>query len=214
MRPSSFFTCNLLAAIIAISTALLTTVGLFAETGLPEIITAFGLRLVAVTAGLAILIGLINLFWVHLGRLFRWQKGSIYSLVLLLTAITVIVIRVLNLETSDTGEAFSPRLFEALQVSLEASLAGLASFFLVYALYRYTQGAWTWNGCLFIAAFMIALMGAIPFPGLELMAGLRTWLLEIPSTAGARGILIGIALATLTVGLRVLVGQDQSYRES
>jgi hypothetical protein len=57
------------------------------------------------------------------------------------------------------------------------------------------------------------LIGALPLPGLSLMAGLRDWLMAVPVSAGARGILLGIALATIVTGVRVLIGQDRSYRE-
>jgi hypothetical protein len=41
----------------------------------------------------------------------------------------------------------------------------------------------------------------------------RDWLLAVPVSAGARGILLGIALATVVTGVRVLIGQDRSYRD-
>ena len=36
--------------------------------------------------------------------------------------------------------------------------------------------------------------------------------MTVPVSAGARGMLLGIALATVVTGLRVLLGQDRSYR--
>jgi len=38
-------------------------------------------------------------------------------------------------------------------------------------------------------------------------------MLSVPVSAGARGILLGIALAITVAGVRVLIGQDRSYRE-
>jgi hypothetical protein len=37
--------------------------------------------------------------------------------------------------------------------------------------------------------------------------------MPFPFSAGGRGILLGIALATLVTGVRVLIGQDRSYGE-
>jgi hypothetical protein len=56
------------------------------------------------------------------------------------------------------------------------------------------------------------LLGWIPLDNTEAFADVRNWLVEVPVSAGTRGILIGVALGTVTVGVRVLVGQDRSFR--
>jgi hypothetical protein len=45
------------------------------------------------------------------------------------------------------------------------------------------------------------------------LPSLRDWLLAVPTTAGARGILLGTTLGTLMVGLRVLVGVEWPPRK-
>ena len=40
---------------------------------------------------------------------------------------------------------------------------------------------------------------------------LRPWIQHVFALGGARGILIGVALGTLTTGLRVLFGVDRPY---
>jgi hypothetical protein len=198
---------------MASATALVTMIGLFVTSGTPEVLTAVGLQIVVVTAALAMVIGILNLASVHLGRLRRGEKGWFYSLIVILAMVAVIVVRAVDLRTSDTDEAVSLILFDAVQVSLESALAGLMFFFLVYAAYRMMRQRVTWSGCLFISALLIVLMGWLPLQESNLVNDLRDWLLEIPATAGSRGILIGIALGTVTVGLRVLIGQDRAYRE-
>ena len=37
--------------------------------------------------------------------------------------------------------------------------------------------------------------------------------MTVPVNAGASGILLGIALATVVAGVRVLIGQDRTYGE-
>jgi hypothetical protein len=39
----------------------------------------------------------------------------------------------------------------------------------------------------------------------------RPWITQVLALGGARGILIGVALGTLTTGLRVLFGADRPY---
>jgi hypothetical protein len=40
---------------------------------------------------------------------------------------------------------------------------------------------------------------------------IRPWIQQVLALGGARGILIGVALGTLTTGLRVLFGADRPY---
>ena len=56
-------------------------------------------------------------------------------------------------------------------------------------------------------------LGALPLPEVAPLAEVRAWLMAVPVSAGARGILLGIALATGVTGIRVFIGQDRSFRE-
>jgi hypothetical protein len=46
---------------------------------------------------------------------------------------------------------------------------------------------------------------------LPLVGNLRTWIVQVPSVGGARGILLGVALGTIATGLRILMGSDRPY---
>ena len=69
-----------------------------------------------------------------------------------------------------------------------------------------------WN-VLFTAAVVVALLGWLPVRELDVLADVREWIVRVPVSAGARGILLGVALGTVTVGVRVLLGQDRSLRD-
>jgi uncharacterized membrane protein YhaH (DUF805 family) len=205
---------NVFSAAIAASTAVLTIAGLYATSSLPESLAAILLQIIVVTAALAVLIGLLNLLSVHLRRMQDRERGAVYSLFTIVSAIAVIVIHVLDVRTTDGGEkSVSGVLFETIQVSLESALGGLLFFFLVYAVYRMMRDSVTWQGLIFTVAVLLILIGWLPLSGLTFFENLRDWLLEVPVTAGARGVLIGIALGTVVVGTRVLIGQERAYRE-
>lgn len=205
---------NVLAAVIAISFAIVTIGGLYASSNIAEVLTAVLLQIVIVTAAVAVIIGILNLLTVHWGRLRRLERGAFYSLVVIASAAAVIVVHFLDIRTNDAAEKpISGAIFEAVQVSLESALAGLMFFFLVYAAYRMMRDRVTISGCLFTMAVLVILGGWLPMRDLEALQNLREWLLEVPVTAGARGLLIGIALGTVTVSLRVLIGQERAYRE-
>jgi hypothetical protein len=208
---------NFLATVTVISVGIVTLIGLVSKPGTtPATLSNYGIRLVAVVAALAVLIGILNLIGVHMGRFVRSEHGWPYSIVTLICMLAVIVLRVLDradVWSGDLkGEQMSQRVFEAVQVSLESALAALLVFFLVYAAYRLMRREVTIWRVLFSATVIVVLLGWIPLDNTEAIADVRNWLVEVPVSAGARGILIGVALGTVTVGVRVLVGQDRSFR--
>ena len=63
-----------------------------------------------------------------------------------------------------------------------------------------------------VVGLLIVLIGALPL-GVAPLSDFTNWIMAVPVDAGARGILLGISLATAVTGLRILVGQDRSYGE-
>lgn len=209
---------NFLATVVVISSGLITLIGLLSEEGSTSADTAqFLIQLVTVIAAVAVLVGLVNLAAVHLGRFVRAEHGWPYSLLVLATALAVGVLRILDraeIWSGDLeGEQISVRVFESVQVSLESALAALLVFFLVYAAYRLMRDRVTvWN-LLFSLTVIVVLVGWIPFEDMDVLRDVRDWVVRVPASAGTRGLLIGVGLGTLTVGVRVLIGQDRSFRD-
>jgi hypothetical protein len=172
------------------------------------------LQLVTITIGLTIILGIFNLLAVHLGRIIRrgdvhrqtHQASRVYSLVLLLSFGLVIATYLLDRDTNTI-------LLEDVQFSLESALAGLLLFALVFGAYQMMRHRVTLTGILFVLTVLVVLLGALSIDSVREIRDLRDWLMEIPVSAGARGLLLGIALATLVTGMRVLIGIDRSYRE-
>ena len=172
------------------------------------------LQLVAITVAVTVLIGILNLLSVHLGRIGQRKGGWGYSIVLVISMLAVIILTILERANILSGSpSITTLLLENVQVSIESALAGLLLFALVYGAYRVLRNRLTGWGVLFTLALLIILMAALPLPGFQLLSNVRDWLMDVPVSAGARGILLGIALATVVTGVRVLTGQDRSYRE-
>lgn len=212
---------NLLSALFAtfaIITAFITILGLWLEdTVLGEAVDKL-LQVVAVTIVLAVVLGIWNLLTVHLGRLTRGKGGWVYSLITLVTAIAVIIIQVLDEMDAWGGdladEKLSPILFKTFEVSIEAALAGLIGFFLIFAAYRLLSRRAQWSSYVFVLTVLIGLLGWVQLADVTFFAELNDWVMRVPALAGSRGILIGIGLASIIVGVRTLTGTDQAYRES
>ena len=209
-----------LSTIIVIFIGFVTLLGLLISanpiiglTPIPVMVPVF-LELVSITIAVTVLIGIFNLLAVHLGRLFGRKPGWIYSFFLLISLLGVIILTILErLDVLNLEPALTTILLEQVQVSIESALAGLLLFALVYGASRVLRKRTSGWGLLFVVALLIVLIGALPLPDLALVATVRDWLLAVPVSAGARGILLGIALATVVTGIRVLIGQDRSYRE-
>ena len=167
-------------------------------------IAALLVRVVMVVLAVTVLVGVFNLLTVHATRIRK--PGGIYSIVLILSFMGVIITYMFRRDISMI-------LLEDVQVSIESALAGLVFFALVFGAYRMLRRRVTWAGVLFVTVILIVLVAALPLPGTGFVGTIRDWLMSIPVSAGARGILLGIALATLVTGVRVLTGQDRSFRE-
>ena len=159
------------------------------------------LRLVAITVAVTIIIGIINLLHVHLGRGLRRQFYSIVMLASFAFTVYWYVTR-----QGDTS------LLAAVQVPIESALAALLFLSMVQGGARVLKKRADIWGLLFVTVMVIVLLGTLPLPSLAPLRAWSDWLMDIPVSAGARAILLGIALATVVTGTRILLGQDRSYR--
>lgn len=202
-------------AALAIIIGLLTLVGLLVG-GIPGVFADFFLRITPVLVAVALLIGILNLIFVHLSRIARRRRGWPYSIVLLLAFTLVVTLAIIG-RTQPNAPAVrqaSVVLLDTVQVSLESAFAALLLFALVYGAARMLRQQVTWTGLLFTGVLLLVLIAALPLPALsDRLRGIMDWLYAVPVEAGARGLLLGIALATVVAGIRVLTGQERSYRE-
>jgi hypothetical protein len=220
-RPRRLSFNSILLAIIAIPIALVTLLALAPLPGLPDAspLSQTIVQIVTVAGAIAVIVGILNLLSVHLRKLAAMQSVSaLYSGITLLTLIVVLVLHFLELRgtltVGGTGNqpALTLRLMDVLQVVIESALAGLLFFFLVYSAYRMMRRRVSIWGVIFIITLLIVLLGYALPPG-SILASLRDWVLRVPVAAGTRGLLIGVAIGTISVGVRGLIGQDRIFRE-
>jgi hypothetical protein len=178
------------------------------------------ITLVSITAAFAVLLGVVNLLRVHLQNI-RQRRRMVYSILTIAVFLLIVVVRIVERLNQQygwftIGDTRTPiitlTLLDSLQVAVESALAGMLFFFLVFAAFRMMRrGVTVWNA-LFVMTLLLVL-AAYALPGIGLLGAVRDWLLAVPVTAGTRGLLIGIALGTLFVGIRVLIGQERTFRE-
>ena len=159
------------------------------------------LRLVVIVVALSIVIGIANLLFVHVSRL---SRGKFYSAVLLASFGFTVYWYVT--QQGDTS------LMEAVQLPIESALAALLFLSLVHGGSRVMGKRNDIWGLLFVAVVAVVLLASLPLPELAPVKAWSDWLMRIPVSAGARAMLLGIALGMVVTGVRVVLGQDRSYR--
>jgi hypothetical protein len=152
---------------------------------------------------------MVNVLTVHLGKLYGREKGWGYSMVLLGALFFTLAVGFL---TGGPTSAWVQDLFETVLFPLEATLFSLLAFFVVTAAYRAFRVKSFETG-LFVVFGILVLLGQVPVGAMlwDQLPVIRDWVLDVPALAGARGILLGVALGTVATGLRVLLGLDRPY---
>jgi hypothetical protein len=101
-------------------------------------------------------------------------------------------------------------LFNNAYLPLQSAFFALVAFFLATAAYRALRARSIETTWMLVAA-LIVFLGQTPL--FNALTQLKEWILNVPSTAGARGILLGVAIGTIATGLRLIVGLDRPYSE-
>ena len=226
---------NILATVVAMSAGLVVALAYFIPTSLPVVGPLFTtlrlalVSLVSLLAAWAVLAGALNLLIVHSRKFAGQAPGGLYSLFVVLGLLGVVVGNLIAPLLSPTAGGAAGGLNRALLTygltAGGAALSALIAFFLVYAGYRLLRfrqgGPPSLMLVVFVLTAVVALVTLAPWPPVGqfnpvIMPGttlrdLLATLVQLPATAGARGLLLGIALGAVATGLRLLLGLDRPY---
>lgn len=198
-------------AVIAISVGVLVLLGYFVPQVAP--FQALLLDWAIILAGIALLVGVGNLFSVHFSRIKARSKGYVYSLVTLVSLLAVLALGVFGIKDAT---AFA---LNAILIPIEISLMAILSVTLVYASIRLFRNRVDAKTIVFLVTALLVLSGTVSLPvllqipllGDEILPVVSQIISQVLAAGGARGLLIGIALGALTTGLRILFGADRPY---
>jgi hypothetical protein len=181
------------------------------------------LNVAVILAGFAVLVGISNLLIVHTNKIRKNQKGAAYSAILIVSLVGTFLLGLIardnNIPVLQSISLGAKSLFNAafisIQLPIEASLMALLVVTLTYASIRLLRRRLNLLSVLFLITAFLVLIGTAPWPFVGdvpfLSDTLRPIIAQVPAAAGARGILLGVALGTLTTGLRILFGADRPY---
>jgi hypothetical protein len=197
------------SAAIAIAVGLVILAGYFIPLPILGTIQNTLLGWAIVLAGFAGLIAIINLVLTHWRKVTNKARRDPYS-ILLLVAFAATAALALYFGPAD---ALVQQVILSIQVPVEASLMAALAVTLGVASLRLLQKRRDTLSILFVLAVVVFLVigsGLLAGLNLPIVQDIVSFIDRLP-VAGARGILLGIALGSLTAGLRILTGADRPY---
>jgi hypothetical protein len=202
---------RVVTVVIAIAAGVLILAGYFLQDVFPELVGVQTLLLnwAILITGMAALAGIFNLISVHTDKIRLREKGSIYSAILVIGLVAALLF---GMVLSTDHEAMKI-ILNGIIIPVEASLLGILTISLLYAAIRLLRRRANAMSIFFLltAAFLILGSATLPFGNIPILGTLARWVAQVWVLGGARGILIGVALGSLTTGIRVLFGADRPY---
>lgn len=199
-----------LATIVAIVVGFIVLLGYFIYHPILQNIRAVLLGWSVILIGVATLIGVLNLLVVHWRKIIVNPKKDYYSPFLLL-AFFITFIAGLWLGPADS---LFQKFVTVVQVPVETTLLAVMAITLAYTCLRLLQRRRDMMMYIFIISTIIFLLTGSAFliiaDKFPIINVFLTILNRLP-LAGARGILLGIAIGTLVTGLRILLGFNRPY---
>ncbi len=165
------------------------------------------INIAIIVGGMALLLGFARLLNFHLRRVQQRQSG--YSLVALIVAIVVLVVLVADRFLNLGAAAF---VFNAVIAPIQSSLGALLAVFLGAAAIRMAQRRRTWGTLWFLVSAIVVLLTQIPVTADSVLLPVRQFF-DALAMGGLRGLLLGVALGTIAVALRVLLAVDRPQSE-
>ena len=206
---------SLLSTAVAIGVGVIVLAGYF----LPTIsaVRFILLRTGLVLAAVALLVGILNLVTVHLRKLSSDQPNSGYSLILVLALVITLIVGIVDMfQTYMFGKPnfqMIKWIFTYVHLPIETSLMAVTAVSLIYAAAHILRERLNVFSIIFFFVIILVLLTSFSISSslLPILQSARSWIVSVPALAGARGLLIGIALGSIATGLRILTGIDRPY---
>jgi hypothetical protein len=169
------------------------------------------MRWAVLIAAWALILGIINILYVHFIKVRDMEPGWPYSILLMISLFVTIFFGFISVDNE-----IMVMLFNYIHLPVETSLMALLAISLAVAGFRLVSQKRDWTSMVFVGTAFLVLLGTVPLPlysdeVISGLTGLRNWLVQVLASGGARGILLGVALGAIVTGLRVLLAVDRPY---
>ncbi len=205
------------ATAVAIAVGMLVLLGYFLPMPVLQTLRSVFLQWALLLSVTALLVGVANLMSVHWNKLRTGAKGSVYSAVLVLSVLVTFLLGVYDYVEGNLGTGSKSYLqwtFDYIQYPVQSTLMALLAVALAYACIRMLRWRTNLLSIVFVVTVVLVMIGSVPLLGVWVPVvsdKLQPWVTQFLALAGARGILLGIALGSIATGLRVLIGVDRPY---
>jgi hypothetical protein len=160
-------------------------------------------------AAFALVLGIASLLRTHGDKIRRRRGDWPYSVVAL---VSFAIMCVLGIGWGHLEGTSFDWVFRHIQVALDATMFSLLAFFIASAAFR-TFRARSIEATLLLATAVVVMLGRVPIG--ELLHGrmpdVSEWIMNFPTIAGKRGILLGVALGAVATALRIILGIERSH---
>jgi hypothetical protein len=197
--------------VVAVLTGLIILIGYFFPNPILMSIRTPLLDWVVILSGVAGIVGILHLiFGEHLKRIKETGPQRWFSLVVIFGFLATVIA---GLFLGPTNIDYQ-KIVTLIQVPVESSLLAVLAVTMSFASLKFLQRQRNWMGVTFllsVAVFLILNSGIFSFTAsIPVLQDILSGFQKIP-TAGARGILIGVALGSIATGIRILIGSDRPY---
>ena len=157
----------------------------------------------------ALVLGIASLWRTHGDKIRRRRKDWPYSVVALASFLLMCVLGIRYGHGEHTGFDW---VFRHIQVPLDATMFALLAFFVASAAFR-TFRARSVEAALLLLTALVVMLGRVPIGELlyHRMPQVSEWIMTVPTVAGKRGILLGVALGAVATALRIILGIERSH---
>jgi riboflavin transporter FmnP len=162
-----------------------------------------------VVGAFAGLVAIINLVLTHWRKATSKTNRDSYSFIVLVGFTATLVAGL----WFGPGDPLVHQVVQSIQLPVEASLMAALAITLGYASLRLLRQRRDGMSILFVISavvFLILSSGFLTGLNIPVVRDIAAFIDRLP-VAGARGILLGVALGSLTAGLRILMGADRPY---
>jgi hypothetical protein len=161
-----------------------------------------------IVAAFALALGAGSLTRFHVLNVTRRGKQWPYSIILLVALYGYLAYGLWK-GMADAGYQW---LFTGALVPGNSTVFSLNGFFIISAAYR-TWRLRNWRAALLVMTAVIVVIGRVGLGQAIWPASgkLADWIMTYPNAAGMRGIVIGAALGTISLGLRIILGIDRGH---
>jgi hypothetical protein len=169
----------------------------------------------SIVLGFTMLLGMDSLLRSNIRKIAKRSPGWPFALVLIIGFLGTLIVGIYTWATSESllslGSSFM-YVYTYFIIPLQATMFSLLAFFIASAAYRAFR-ARTMEATLLLITAAIVMLGRVPI-GAEIWDKfplIQDWIMEVPQMAAKRGIVIGVALGTIAMSLRVILGLERTY---